>query len=64
MPRKPVVDKEACIGCQICATCVPEVFRMGDDNAEVINPTVKSEQEEAVREAAEDCPVEAIIVEA
>ncbi len=59
MPRNPVVDKEACIGCQICATCVPEVFRMGDDNlAEVYDPA--GAPEEAIQEAIDSCPVSCI----
>ena len=41
---------------------VPEVFKMGDDNAEVISSDVPAEQEDAVKAAAEDCPVEAIQV--
>jgi ferredoxin len=36
---------------------------MGDDRAQVKVDEVPSEYEDAVRQAADECPVEAIIVE-
>ena len=54
---------EDCISCERCVEICPEVFEMGDEYAEVTVETVPSEHEDAVREAAEECPVEAIIVE-
>jgi len=41
----------------------PEVFEMGSDLAEVIVDEVPKGLEEAVQQAADECPVEAIIVE-
>lgn len=59
MNRKPYVDKEVCIGCQICVSSVPEVFRMDDDNhAEVYDPEGASEK--AIQEAIDSCPVSCI----
>ncbi len=53
---------EDCTACGICEDICPEVFELGDEFAEVkVNP-VPAEHEEKVREAAEECPVEAIIV--
>jgi len=43
-------------------TC-PEVFELRDDVAGVLVDEVPSEFEEAVRDSAEACPTEAIIVE-
>jgi ferredoxin len=43
-------------------TC-PEVFELGDDIAQVIVDIVPEEYEDAVQQAAEECPVEAIIIE-
>jgi ferredoxin len=57
------INKEDCIACGVCADIAPEVFTMGDDAAEVVNEDVPPEHEEAVREAAESCPTEAIVVE-
>lgn len=53
------IDKEKCIGCGLCVSMVPEVFEIDEaGKAEVIvqknNPDVK--------EAAESCPGEAIIL--
>jgi ferredoxin len=57
------IDEEKCVGCELCCDTCPEIFRMGDNVAEVIISDVPEEQEDCVREAAESCPSEAIIVE-
>jgi ferredoxin len=60
---KVKIDPELCTVCMTCVDDVPEVFEMGEDVAEVINPEVPAEFEEATQQAAEDCPAEAIIIE-
>ena len=57
------IDEDLCTGCGLCADSVPEVFEMADDVAKVIVAEVPADKEEAVQEAADDCPAEAIIVE-
>ena len=58
---KAAVDKNTCIGCGLCAADCPEVFSMNDDNiAEAIPGMVPAEHKEACRNAAGNCPVEAI----
>ena len=53
---------EDCSACGICEDICPEVFELGDESAVVkVNP-VPAEFEEKVREAAEECPTEAIVV--
>ena len=59
---KVSIDVDLCTACGLCVDDVPEVFKMGDDTAEVISGDVGSDQEDAVKAAAEDCPVEAIQV--
>ena len=54
---------EDCIACGECVDICPEVFQMGEEYAEVQVDTVPSDSEENVKEAAEACPVDAIIVE-
>ena len=60
---KAIVDEDACTGCGLCEETCPEVFRLGDDVAEVIVAAVPPEAEDAAHEAADDCPVEAITIE-
>jgi len=57
------IDADLCTACELCTSEVPEVFEMGDEVAEVIQPNVPAELEEDVKQAAEDCPVEAIKIE-
>jgi ferredoxin len=57
------IDPELCTGCALCTDSVPDVFRMGNDVAEVINATVAPDKEKIVKDAAADCPAEAIFVE-
>jgi len=57
------IDPNLCTACGLCTDGVPQVFKMGKDVAEVINANVPAALENAVRDAASDCPAEAIIVE-
>lgn len=57
------VDEETCIGCGLCAEDCPDVFEMNDDKARVKVDEVPEGIAEACREAAENCPVEAIEIE-
>lgn len=51
-----------CIACGRCVEICPEVFAMGDDIAQVkVNP-VPTDHEDAAREAADECPTDAIII--
>ena len=53
---------EDCIACGLCVDICPEVFEMGEQYAEVKVSSIQKENEEAVRKAADECPVSAIIV--
>jgi ferredoxin len=55
--------EDTCTACGLCVDTCPEVFEMGDETAEVIVDEVQAEHEDAVQQAADECPVEAIIVE-
>ena len=57
------IDPDLCTACGLCTDGVPEVFKMGKDVAEVITPTVPTNKESAVKDAASDCPAESIILE-
>lgn len=55
--------EDTCTACGLCVDTCPEVFEMGLDFAEVITEDVPAKFEDAVQQAAAECPVEAIIVE-
>lgn len=65
--KKAQVKKDACIGCGLCTSIASEVFAFGDDGlAENIlgNDTELPEEVcESVQEAADSCPVSAIVTE-
>ncbi|MDE6952661.1 MAG: ferredoxin [Erysipelotrichales bacterium] len=55
---------DACIGCGACTGVCPEVFDLNADGlAENIIGEVPEELQDAAKEAAESCPVEAIVNE-
>jgi len=61
---KAVVDKDLCIGCGICEGTAPEVFSLATEPyAVVIQDPVAEENQEAARQAADDCPETAITIE-
>jgi ferredoxin len=57
------IDADLCTACGLCTDDAPEVFTMGDDVAEVVSADVPGGQEDAVKDAADSCPSEAIILE-
>ena len=59
------VDPDLCTACGACVDICHEVFDQPDDSdvAVVLVDEVPPDQEARCREAAESCPVEAIIIE-
>jgi ferredoxin len=55
--------EDTCTACGLCVDTCPEVFEMGDDMAQVLVDEVPAEHEDAVQQAADECPSESIIVE-
>lgn len=63
--KKPVVDKDLCIGAVTCSALCPEVFRMvndqsGDLKAEVIEGVDYEALKAKIDEAIAACPTAAI----
>ena len=64
MPRKlrVWVDHTACVGNAMCETIATKSFRLNEKRqSEAIDPP--GDSEDAILEAAENCPVSAIFVE-
>lgn len=60
---KAKLDQSGCIACGLCTETCPEVFRMGDETAEVSREDVPPEAEDRAVEAQDNCPVSVITVE-
>jgi ferredoxin len=58
-----IVDKETCTGCGLCPDICPEVFKMDGDTATAYTNPVPSSAQESCRDAADQCPVEAISIQ-
>ena len=54
------VDQELCIGCGACASTCPQTFAL---NAEGKSEVISQDDVACAKNAAETCPVMAIIVE-
>lgn len=53
------VDQQICIGCGLCVSMVPEVFRLNDAGvSEVIGQ--EESQTEKIQQAIDGCPVNCI----
>ena len=57
------IDERACVGNGVCEELSPEVFVMVGDIAKVRAAEVRPGLEDAVRSAADECPVGCISVE-
>ena len=62
---KAFVDPDLCLGCGVCETIAPNVFRLGDNYIAVVLVDVVSPGDEAkAREAMDSCPEQAISIQA
>lgn len=61
---KAIVDQDACIGCGLCVDVCPAVFEMNAvGKAEDKGDVVPGDVEADCKDAAEQCPVDAITIE-
>lgn len=59
MDKKISVNEEKCIGCALCTTICPDVFKMqSNGKAQAVNQ--KGDSEENIKKALDSCPVSAI----
>lgn len=57
------VNRGGCIGCGLCASTCPEVFRMGEDNLAEVYAEVDDTLRPTAEEARDGCPVSVISLE-
>jgi ferredoxin len=58
---KAIVDRDLCIGCELCVDTCPEIFVMREDGySYVIVDPIPHEEYDCAQEAVEICPVTAI----
>jgi ferredoxin len=55
-----IVDLDLCTGCGLCVDACPAVFEMDDAVARVLVENVPEDALDTCREAADNCPVEAV----
>lgn len=61
---RAVIDRDGCIGCGLCSSVCPAVFRMDEEGlAEVYTSPIPTDEEDAAETAAESCPVSVITIE-
>ena len=57
------IDEEACVGDGACVDVCPEIFEMAGEVVRVKMENVPENLQASCREAADECVVEAIIIE-
>ena len=57
------VDLDLCMGCSICEAVCPDVFEMNADNKAIVRVSpVPADREQDCRDAADQCPEQAILI--
>lgn len=59
MPSQAYVDQQICIGCGLCVSIVPEVFRLNDSGVSEVYDQQAAETEK-IQQAIDSCPVNCI----
>jgi ferredoxin len=57
------VDEDLCVGCGLCINTCGDVFEMKGDKAVTKVKVVAPAAETCAKQAKDECPVEAIIIE-
>ena len=60
MAKKIYIDKDKCIGCGTCESVCPAVFKMGDDGKAHVQEADFEANKDAIQQAIDACPVDAI----
>ena len=60
---RATVEADLCTGCELCVETCPEIFEMQGEVAVSTVDVIPVDAVECARQAAEECPVEAIALE-
>ena len=55
-------DESRCALSAVCTGLAPDVFRLGDDARLAVSTELDDEQRQAVQDAADSCPTQAITI--
>lgn len=56
------INRDGCISCGLCVEACPQVFRLADDGLAEVYAAPLPNEADAVKEAADNCPVQVIAV--
>ncbi|MEA3506577.1 MAG: ferredoxin [Elusimicrobiota bacterium] len=60
---KITIDRDLCIGCELCASLAADVFSMDEDDKAEVTGEITEENKDDVCDSISSCPTEAIIKE-
>ena len=63
LKMKVKVDKTKCLGCGLCVSICPLVFELKNNKSQIKEKANLEKSKECIKEAAENCPVQAIKIE-
>ena len=62
LKMKIKVDKNKCLGCGLCVSLCPAVFELTNSKSQIKGKADLEKHKDCIKEAAENCPVQAIEV--
>jgi len=54
------VNKQKCLGCEVCTSLCPEVFELEDGKSKIKEKADLKKYKDCIKQAIETCPVQAI----
>jgi ferredoxin len=58
---KVKVNKKKCLGCGVCDSLCPEVFKLKNGKSQVKEKANLKKHKDCIKQAIETCPVQAVI---
>jgi len=57
---KPKIDRDLCIGCGLCESLCPTIFKLDDGKSKILEGVDYKANKECIQKSIENCPVQAI----